>query len=119
MLKIRHAQLQAMAAHDVEQFSAQLVALLLRKHADRLAQVPADYVARLAGLALSSCIANGFDSQGLVVQFAEALVKDDAHPMDPAALDASAHTVLREFRSRTTYLRLQAGAASATGPTQE
>jgi hypothetical protein len=48
------------------------------------------------------------------------LVKDDAHPLSPTALDAKAVRVLREFRARSVFTRLRdIAAATAAASNQE
>ena len=119
MLKIRNAQLSAMAEHDVQEFRALLIDLLISKYPGRLGHLPSDYLERLGAVALAACAEIGVEQQGSIIEFAEALVKDDSHPMGDAALQARAQTVSLEFKSSQAFLKIQALRASFSGHNQD
>lgn len=119
MLTIRNAQLQALAEHSVREFRAMVIDLLQEKYTDKLTKLPAAYLERAVDIAFVTCFDNGFDRQGLIIEFVEALLKDDVHPMSDKGIEVKAQRVLREFRSREVYSELQALAASVEGPAAE
>jgi hypothetical protein len=112
--------MMAMAEADRLELRRGVVVVIRHKRADALAGVPDAYVDNLVALALSTCASHGFDEHGHVIEFADALVKDDAHPLSPTALDAKAVRVLREFRARSVFTRLRdIAAATAAASNQE
>lgn len=116
MLIIRKAQINALAEHDVQEFRALVIYMVEHKYLEALAGSPVAYLERLVDAALVICMENGFDRQGSIIEFAEALVKDDVHPMSDPDIDTKVQRVMREFRSREVYIELQALAASVAGP---
>ena len=116
MLTIRNTQMHALAEGDRREHQRAVTGLIRYKHPEALASVPDAYVANVAGLALNTCESNGFDQRGHVLDFADALVKGDSHPLDSPALEAKVRMVLREFRARELFMRLQAIAGAAAAP---
>lgn len=119
MLIIRKAQMHALAEHDVREFRARVIDMVDHKHSEALAGSPVAYLEGFVDVALVICMKNGFDRQGSIIEFAEALVKDDVHPMSDSDIETKVQQVLCEFRSREVYLELQALAASVAGPAAE
>jgi hypothetical protein len=103
--------MHALAEHDRQEHRRAVADVLRAKHEEALTGVPDAYVSSVAALALDNCEVNGFDERGHVIDFADALVKDDRHPLDSPALEAKAQRVVREFRARALFLQLQAIAA--------
>ena len=119
MLMIRKAQMHALVEHDVQEFRALVIDMVERKYPEALAGSPVAYLERFVDVALVICMENGFDRQGSIIEFAEALVKDDVHPMSDSDIETKVQRVLCEFRSRAVYIELQALAASVAGSAAE
>lgn len=105
--------MRAFAEADRRELRRTTAEVLRHRHPDALRGVPDGYVDGIANLALTTCTQNGFDQSGVVIDFANALVKDDQHPLPAEELGAKAGKVLRELRARTLFMTLQAMASAA------
>lgn len=119
MLTIRNAQLLALEVGGLQDFLEVANDMLRRKHHGALHAAPAGYAERLLTASIDACQANGFDETGSVIEFAEALIKNDQHPMEDGRIEAKCRTVLCEFRSRAVFMRWQALEASTSVPIDE
>lgn len=105
MLVVRDAQLTAMAALDLHAFAESVRAFLDRKYPGALG---AEQANQLAKLALSTCLGSGFEQQGAIMEFAEAMLTNHKGLSPVVDLERAAAMTLREFKAREVLARLAA-----------
>lgn len=107
MLIIRDAQFRAFQDTSIRDLGEEIVGLLQRKYPRETQGLALGYLEDLSRLSIDFCLKHGFDRMGTIVEFAEALIRNDVHPLDSAKLAHKAQIVLSELRSRQLFMTLQ------------
>lgn len=105
MLVIRDAQLAAMADLGLEAFADSVRAFLGRKYPGALGPEEAS---RLVAIGISTCLAHGFDQQGAIIEFSEAMLTNGQGLRSAGDMESAAQIALREFKARKVLARLMA-----------
>lgn len=113
MLTIRNAQMQAMQAAFQDDLGASVIGLLRYKFPAELGAASDDYLKVLIAQAAAGCEQRGLDTESELIEFAEALVRDDAHPLNPPRLLDKRDRVLRECAARALFDQLSGLSAPA------
>lgn len=105
MLVVRATQLTAMEALGLQEFADSVRAFLGRKHPDAVGR---EDIGRLISTSVSTCLAHGFDQEGTIIEFAEAMLTNSPGPLSGSDMQEAAETVLREFKARNLLAQLVA-----------
>jgi hypothetical protein len=119
MLTIRDTQMRAMQSAFQEDLGASVINLLRYKFPAELGIVSDDYLKSLIAQAAAGCEQRGLEAEGELIEFVEALVRDDAHPLDPQRLVNKRDQVLRESASRALFDQLSGLSAPARDGEQD
>ena len=116
MLVVRDAQLRAMEALDQQALAERVRIYLNRKHPGAL---PPEEAGPLVSTSIATCLAHGFDQEGAILEFAEAMLLNSRSPRSPVELQAATGSVRREFEARKIALRLAAIKGAVRETTEE
>lgn len=105
MLVVRDTQLTAMEDLGLQAFADSVRAYLGRKYP---VGPGSQDVSRLVSISISTCLAHGYEQEGAIMEFAEAMLMNIHDPLSAGDLEKAAETVLREFKARNVLEQLVA-----------
>ena len=104
----------ALERESLTRFEDEMVGLFSEKWRQQTLNLNPSALRELVIFCMGLCLEQGFNQPSEITQLIDAMLKDSEHPMSAPDMEKKAQSVVKEFRARALYSKLQALKAATT-----